>query len=193
MYEECLFAADAFSLTREAQVTQVSAGARVISMLSMQLHVLSVHLCLWETTSRGHKPPTQGSNYGICLRGSPLSDVIPHRRNYQSPAPVTSGRPAGWSSGCRAALEIQGVAPGPSDCTFSEGSTPGGLEKQAGGGTVAGRCLNGPYCGLGPSSNPPGRQPELRKGSQNPRLGTCRGLSCRYTFSNIYLAVPSLG
>ena len=100
---------------------------------------------------------------------------------------------AGWSSGCRAALEIQGMAPGPSDCTFSEGSTPGGLEKQAGGGTVAGRCLNGPYCGLGPSSNPPGRQPELRKGSQNPCLGTCRGLSCRYTFSNIYLAVPSLG
>lgn len=35
MYEKCLFAADAFSLTREAQVTQVSAGARVISMLSI--------------------------------------------------------------------------------------------------------------------------------------------------------------
>ena len=118
MYEKCLFAADAFSLTWEAQVTQVSIEARVSSMPSMYPHVLSIHPCSWGTTSWDHKPPKRGSRYGICLRGSPLSDVIPCRRNYQSPAPVTLGRPAGWSSGCRAALEIQGTAPGPSDCTL---------------------------------------------------------------------------
>ena len=135
--------------------------------------------CLWETmTSRDRKPPTRGSRYGVCLRGFPLSYVIPCHR---LPVPSSSDiGPPSW-------LELRvPCSPGnPRPCSGpltapSQRAAPlqawrGSLE----GGRWQDAAWMAPTVGWAPAPTLQAGSPSSVKGSQNCHLGTCRGLSCR--------------